>query len=571
MENRRPSGDISSLHDIKEVSKRTVQFIKLAIAVAALIVPVRIYFGHYFSAGALALFCFFCGVVLFFHKKGGTKNIKLITIAGIDIFLTFFVIFDGLNMGGYLYFFPMFFVLPFLVNNHERYNREVAFYFIITLAAILACFLFANNTSNWQNISAEAYKIIFIVNIISSTLLSVSFAFLSIYFERKYAQALIEQKNKTQEAMNSRTQFLSHMGHELRTPLNGIIGATNLITKGQTLPEQAEYINILKYCSDHMLDLINNILDYNKIEADKMEIHYNEVNLKHLLDNVARPFENRFTEKDIEFKVVIDPQLDQRILVDDIRITQVLNNLLSNALKFTEDGYVTLNATCLSKNDSAIEVRFSVDDTGIGISEENYRKIFESFEQVYTESTRKYGGTGLGLTISQRLLKLMDSKLEVDSEVGKGTNFSFSVSFRKSMDTSATQQTLTKVEAQDLSGMRVLVAEDNLINMMIATRLLQGWNVEYSTAENGKEALNVLSKNSNYNLILLDLEMPEMDGYTAVKEITKLYPDVPVLAFTATLVDQEMFVNLKQMGFVDAMLKPFQPQELFSKIRYYAN
>lgn len=571
MENLFKKRDATSLHDIKEVSKRTIQFITIALIVSSLIIPFRLYFGHYAAAASLSLFCIFCGLVWWLNKKGSSSYTKALTIIGVNAFLIYSTLSDGLSMGGYLYFFPMFFALPFLVDNHEKYTKEVAAYFVITAASIGACFIFGNSTSSWQSISGEAYRSMFIVNIFCAIFLSASFAFFSIFFERKYAKALLEEKNRTEEAMRSRSQFLSHMGHELRTPLNGIIGATNLLTKQDTLPQQDEYINILKYCSNHMLDLINNILDYNKIEADKLEIHLSELNLKQLLQNSILPFHNRFEEKKLELKLEIDERVDVVVLVDDIRLTQVLNNLISNALKFTEKGQVRLKIQCKAKSADRLEAIFSVEDTGIGIKQDDYRKIFESFEQVYSESSRKYQGTGLGLTISQRLLKLMDSQLEVKSEFGKGSTFSFSVAFRRGTEKKQVQKTSAKIEATDLSGLKVLIAEDNVINMLIATKMLEDWNITFTTAENGKQALDTLKRDSDFNLILLDLEMPEMDGYTAIKEITRLYPEVPVLAFTANLVDNEMYTNLKQMGFVDAMLKPFQPMELFSKIRYYAN
>ncbi|HEX2532627.1 MAG TPA: ATP-binding protein, partial [Chitinophagaceae bacterium] len=447
---------------------------------------------------------------------------------------------------------------------------EVLLYFVFTTLCIGSCFLFGSQNSPWDKISDAQYDVIFNVNIICTVLLSASFAFLTIVSERKYAAALLEQKKRAEEAMSTRSQFLSHMGHELRTPLNGIIGATNLLLKQKTLPEQEEFINILKYCSNHMLELINNILDYNKMEAGKLEVHLSQMNMKQLLENAMIPFHNRFEEKKIELRLELDPALDTTVMVDDIRLVQILNNLVSNALKFTDRGYVKLKAQCRNQSDDRMEVLFSVQDTGIGIKEDDQRKIFESFEQVYSESTRKYHGTGLGLSISQRLLNLMDSRLEVKSGFGQGSTFFFSISFNKKGE-AASPAAVVKTEQGDLSGMRVLIAEDNLINMLIATKMLEEWKVEFTTAENGKVALEALKRDSNYNMILMDLEMPEMDGYTAVREITKLYPDVPVIAFTAALVDNEMYTKLKYMGFVDAVLKPFQPMELFSKIRYYAN
>jgi signal transduction histidine kinase len=572
MENQYNKGEISSLHDIKEVSKRTIQFVKLSLIISAAIVPVRLLFHQNVSAIVLCSFCLFLGIVLILNKLRYTKYIQLISIVGINLYLIVFNYTDGLQMGSYLYFFPMLFAIPFLVNNHEKYHKQVISYFSLVIVCITITYIFAQSSSPFQNIDTATYTISFNINLVCAVLLSAAFSYFNIHFERKFARALIEEKNKTINAMNTRSHFLSHMGHELRTPLNGIVGATNLLTKGKTLPEQDEFLNILKHCSNHMLDVINNILDYNKIDADKMDIHLTEVNLKQLLENAVLPFHDRLEEKHIDWKLDIDKKINETIMADDIRLTQVINNLISNALKFTDKGYIRLSARCKAENAEILEIEFSVEDTGIGISEENQKKIFESFEQVYTESTRKYGGTGLGLTISQRLLKLMNSQLNVASDEGVGSKFYFTVSFRKAgVHIEQTEKEVAKAEVGDLSGLRILIAEDNLINMLIATRLLEGWNVSFTTAGNGKEALSALKNNSDYNLILLDLEMPEMDGYTAVKEITKLYPDVPVLAFTATLVDYEMYESLKQMGFADAMLKPFQPKELFSKIRYYAN
>jgi CheY-like chemotaxis protein len=209
-----------------------------------------------------------------------------------------------------------------------------------------------------------------------------------------------------------------------------------------------------------------------------------------------------------------------------------------------------------------------VEDTGIGIKKEDQKKIFESFEQVYSESSRKYTGTGLGLSIGLRLLELMNSKLEVESEAGKGSRFFFSIRFE--LASYKPESVLTKAENTTVAGKRVLLAEDNLINMMIAKKLLAGWEIETTPAINGLEALSALEKNADFDLILLDLGMPEMDGYEAIVEIKKHYPGIPVLAFTAALMDNEMHNSLLELGFADSILKPFKPDELLTKIREYA-
>ena len=562
--------EITLLFDMKEVSKRSIQFIGVGVAITAALVPVHIHDGHYLSAIITSIFSLFLAGIWFMNKKGFTKYTTVVTILGINIFLTSLNFVEGIKMGDYFFFFPMLFALPFLVRNKKKYTREVFLYFIFTAICFCVSVSVSPQVSPWQNITDEQYNSIFYINSICAVLMSAVFAYLGIYFERKYAAVLLDQKNRTEEAMKARSQFLSQMGHELRTPLNGIIGASNLLTKNNTLPEQSEYLNILKYCSNHMLELINNILDYNKIEAGKLDIHLTEMNLKQLIDNSVLPFSNRFDEKKLELRVDIDPELDVKVMIDDIRMIQILNNLISNALKFTEKGSVTLKVKRTGKQDQMIDVEFSVEDTGIGISQSDFPKIFESFGQVYTSTTRQYEGTGLGLSISQRLLELMNSKLELQSEPGKGSVFSFTVKLKQTSTDNA-QTVGPKMQNTDLSGMRILIAEDNVINMLIAKKIMADWNVTLTTAENGLKALQSLETDANYNLILLDLEMPEMDGYTAVREINKKYPGIPVLAFTAALIDQDMYSDLKNTGFVDAVLKPCQPMELFSKIRQYAN
>ena len=562
--------EITLLFDMKEVSKRSIQFIGVGVIITAALIPVHIYDGHYLSAVITFIFCLFLGMVWLMHKKGLTRYTTIISIIGINVFLSIFNFTEGIKMGDYLFFFPMLFALPFLVRNKKKYTKEVFLYFIFTAFCFCISISFSPNVSPWQTITDEQYTSIFYINSICAVLLSAIFAYLGIYFERKYAAVLLEQKNRTEEAMKARSQFLSQMGHELRTPLNGIIGASNLLTKNSTLPEQGEYLNILKYCSNHMLELINNILDYNKIEAGKLDIHLTEMNLDQLIQNSVLPFYNRFEEKQIELKVEIDKELNVNVMIDDIRMVQILNNLISNALKFTEKGYVKLKVARTAKEDDMVQVLFTVEDTGIGIHEDDFLKIFESFGQVYTSTTRQYEGTGLGLSISQRLLALMGSKLELQSQPGKGSSFSFSVRLKQT-GTNEQQHCVSKMQNTDLSGMRILIAEDNVINMLIAKKIMADWNVSLTTAENGLKALESLQSDANYNIILLDLEMPEMDGYTAVREINKLYPGIPVLAFTAALIDQDMYSNLKDTGFVDAVLKPCQPMELFSKIRQYAN
>ena len=562
--------EITLVHDVAEVSKRSVQFVGAALLVSLVNIPINIYVGHHLTTLILSSFCFLLCIILFMLKNGYTRHTKILTIGGINVFFILFNFSDGLRMGNYIYFFPLLFALPFLISSKNKYNKEVLAYFLFTVVCFCICVFFVPAESTWQDIDEDQYGSSFTINGFCAIALSAAFSYLGINFEKKYSRELVEQKELKDEAMRARSQFLSQMGHELRTPMNGILGATNLLARQKMMPGQAEYLAILKYCSNHMLELINNILDYTKIEAGKLDLHTTEVNLKQLVQNAILPFSNRFDEKRVELKVELDDQLDEVVLIDDIRIIQILNNLLSNALKFTERGRVLMKASCTRNAERHFKVHFLIQDTGIGIAKEDFTRVFASFEQVYSAQTRKNEGTGLGLSITQRLLSLMESKLELESEPGKGSTFSFSLNLQKA-EKDKPLPNPANLQHTDLSGMKILIAEDNLINMLVAKKMLQGWNVSLTTAENGLEVLQSLEADADYNLILMDLEMPEMDGYTAVREIRKLYPAIPVLAYTAALIDQEMYTGLKDTGFVDAVLKPCQPLELLSKIRQYAN
>ncbi len=285
-----------------------------------------------------------------------------------------------------------------------------------------------------------------------------------------------------------------------------------------------------------------------------------------MLSKTIKPFIALSIEKDVDIKIEVAPEIDVLVLADDLRLVQVFNNLFTNALKFTKSGFVTLKAVCKNINERSITVTFSVEDTGMGIDAADQNRIFESFWQVYDENTKELTGTGLGLSICLRLLKLMGSTLTLESEKGKGSKFIFDIEF----DYADKQQLNTAAEISDesnLSGVNILLVEDNKINMMVAKKILTGSKAMVTSAYDGKEALDTLAGNAAFQLILLDLEMPVMNGYTAIYEMKKLYPRIPVVALTASRVDQQMLDDLLASGFNDCMLKPFQPHELISTVQ----
>ncbi len=387
---------------------------------------------------------------------------------------------------------------------------------------------------------------------------------------REAQVALQLAKEKAEQAVFARTRFVSNMSHELRTPLNGIIGAANILMHDIVRPEQKQYFDVLKYSSDHMLGLINQVLDFSKIEAGKMELEHTSFDLKKMVENTYGIFKSQFDEKCLELQLTFDPLLEKGSFVGDpTRLSQVLANLLSNAHKFTASGKVILSIMQVTQTSKASTIRFFVQDSGIGIPVQKQEYIFDSFTQVESATTRKFGGTGLGLTISSKIVELYGGKLEVDSKPGQGSCFYFTIQ----LDVEHQQKTYVNEEKvrelQSLKGVRILLAEDNPINMMIAKAVLSKWDVVLTEAVNGKIAWDIYN-DEDYDLLLLDLEMPEMDGFELLENIRKRNTIIPAIAFTAALFEN-MQTHLIDRGFTDYVQKPFRPEDLHAKIAQYVN
>jgi len=383
---------------------------------------------------------------------------------------------------------------------------------------------------------------------------------------------LIIYKESVEKAGRAKARFLSSMSHELRTPLNGIIGTSNLIKSEPNLTESIQkHIDVLLYSSEHMLGIINDILDFSKIDAGKLELKNQPFNIKYCIDNLASSFKSQFQHKNIQLLVQQSSGLeDFLVMSDEIKLSQVLANLLSNALKFTLEGNVTLIVKELQQSSSQVTLQFEVIDTGIGIPKEKQLEIFQGFSQVHAaELTRRFGGTGLGLTISEKLVTIFGGDLKVESELERGSRFFFSLVFNKTV--SKPLPVVNKLHPDgevDIRGIKILIVEDNLINATILKSFLKKWEVQIKEAENGVHALEML-KYHRFDLILMDLEMPEMDGYTAIKIIRTTDTVTPVLAFTASLLEN-MDELLAEAGFNGYVLKPYRPAELKLKIEQFA-
>jgi PAS domain S-box-containing protein len=379
---------------------------------------------------------------------------------------------------------------------------------------------------------------------------------------------VIQASRKAEEAAQSKQQFMSTMSHEIRTPLNEVIGITNLLLQGNPREDQMDFIKTLRFSGNHLLTLVNDVLDYNKMESGKIVFEQAQFSLNDFLKDILRTYSFRSKSKNLEFDIIKENELPSEVIGDSIRLNQILSNLLSNALKFTQKGSIHVIIKEIERKNKKSRIEFLVRDTGLGIPKDKHDMIFESFTQASPDTTRHYGGTGLGLAICKKLIELQGGEINLESEPDLGSTFRVILSFGIPENGSKVVTGETTESFTGLEGKRILVAEDNKINFFVANKFLTGWGVKVTHVENGKLVLEILEK-EDFDLILMDLHMPVMDGIEATRVIRKSdkprISTIPVVALTAAIMSESQD-KIEDLSINDYVLKPFKPHDLFEKI-----
>ena len=377
---------------------------------------------------------------------------------------------------------------------------------------------------------------------------------------------LIIAKEKAELASKTKANFLSTVTHELRTPLYAVTGLSSMLLEENPRPEQIQHLKSLKFSGDYLLTFINDILQINKIEANKVDIEPETFNLKKKINNIILALNNSALDNNTKLHIDYEESLPENFIADQLKISQILINLIGNSIKFTKDGDIWVRVSKIDSKDDIFNLRFEVEDNGIGISQEKQDSMFESFSQGSIQINRKYGGTGLGLSIVKGLIEILKGKIYLTSELGKGSTFTFEIPLKytkqKAKESKPTQ--FNESKEIDLKSVKVLVVEDNKINQMITKKILTKMGLSCDVVDNGESAVDMV-KTNNYNLVLMDIHMPGISGIEATKIIRTFDKELTIFALTAVTIEDKM-QEFDEAGFTDIIPKPFKQEEFEKKL-----
>jgi signal transduction histidine kinase/ActR/RegA family two-component response regulator len=426
-----------------------------------------------------------------------------------------------------------------------------------------------------KKIQERAGKFGKLINILSIALITIlSLLSLSLYKNniiRNKSNELLREKNnelelakeRIEKASQARSEFLSTVSHELRTPLNAINGISHILLEDEPKESQIEYLKSLKFSGNYLLTYINEILEINRIESNNIEVEKISFNVRELLFNIQNSLKEQASINNNDFILEIDSEIPDVLIGDPTKLSQIFINLINNALKFTQNGTISAIAKLRIKDSESCSINFNVEDTGIGIPKEKLESIFDSFSQGSVEINRKYGGTGLGLTIVKRLLILMGGKITLESEVGVGSNFKFSLDYKIGNESDLVNDYII-IDEKVFIGKKILLVEDNKINQMITKKILENKGIVCEICETGEDAIEK-TQNNKYDLVLMDVHLPGINGTIATEEIRKFDAKTPIIALTAISLNENREMLLS-FGMTDVITKPFNPDNFYKTI-----
>jgi signal transduction histidine kinase/CheY-like chemotaxis protein/HPt (histidine-containing phosphotransfer) domain-containing protein len=388
--------------------------------------------------------------------------------------------------------------------------------------------------------------------------------------QQRIIETLNASERKIKEASRLKEQFMANISHEIRTPMNAILGFTSLLKRTKLNSDQSQFVENIHSAGENLLTLVNDILDLSKIEAGMMGLEKTRFSVRSLVSSIRAMFLGKINKKGLQFLVDIDENVPDILSGDSVRLTQIMVNLIGNAVKFTEQGWIRLKINLLQQTGDKVRLMIIVEDSGIGIPQAKQKLVFERFHQADLDTTRRFGGTGLGLAIVKQLVDLQDGSIHLKSIPGQGSVFSIELEYIIPVDTEGVVNTITNESAFAVDNkIKVLIAEDNTMNQQLIRHLMQNWQIDYTIVNNGKEALNKLAEES-FSLVLMDIQMPQMDGYTATELIrNQLRSEIPIIAMTAHAMAGEKEKCL-EIGMNDYVSKPLNENTLFNMIAQYA-